>query len=256
MLYIKTYEDLDIDKYKSFIDKYKRTDYISKRTLKTMKELGIKDAFGRIKKGVSECYKIFNKQNRILLNDLFQYVEDDFDVKVLYNWYSIRVEPDFPLRDFTLVVSHDGTLPSKNGKKLDSEINIVDNIIRDIESVADDKRRELKERDRGDYFYKYQVRRMDKKDIFDNVKILPSMSIQIQLPNTDFDYEDIEEYERIRKVKSENSYKIKNELKKYLKDDIIDRYLKTIGISIDFDILDIGGWYNDDYVTYEVRFKI
>lgn len=255
MLHLKTYED--IDKYKSFINKYKKSGYISKRTLKTMKELGIKDAFGIIKNKVSICYKIFNKQNRTLFDDLFQYAEDDFNVKALYNWYSIRVEPDYPLKGFTLVVSHDGTLPSKNGEKLDSEINIVDNIIRNIESVADDKRRELKDREnKMDNWYKYQASIMSKKDIFDNVKILPSMSIQIQLPNTDFDYEDIEEYERIRKVKSENSYKIKNELKKYLKDDIIDRYLKTIGISIDFDILDIGGWYNDDYVTYEVRFKI
>jgi len=258
MLHLKIYEDLDIDKYKSFIKKYKKTDYISKRTLKTMKELGIKDSFGRIKKGVSECYRMFNKQNRILLNDLFQYVEDDFNVKVLYSWYSIRIEPDFPLKDFTLVVSHDGTLPSKNGKKLDTEINIVDNIIRNIESVADDKRRELKDREnKGDSWYKWQILRMAGKDIFDNVKILPIMSIQIQLVDTEYDYDDIEDYDNMERKRRESVSKIRSELKDYLKEDIIDRYLKTIGINVDYVINETNNsWYSLTDVTYEIRFKI
>ena len=178
MIHLNTFEDLDIDKYKSFIKKYKKTDYISKRTIKTMKELGIKDAFSRIKKGVNDAYKIFNKQDKSLLDDLFLYVEDDFNTKIVYNWCSIKVEPDFPLNDFTIVASHDGTLPSKNGDKLDDEINIVDSIIRNIDYVADDKRRELKEkRDRSDSWYKYQISRMVGKDIYDNVKISPIISL-------------------------------------------------------------------------------
>ena len=161
MKHLKLYEELDIEKYKSFIKKYKKTDYISVRSIKTMKELGIKDGFDRIKKAVTSCYRIFNKQNMSLLDDLFLYVEDDFKAKILYRWYSINVQPDFPLDDFTLVASHDGSLPSKNGKELDKEINMVDNIIRNIDSVADTKRSQLKNReDKGDSWFKYQISRM------------------------------------------------------------------------------------------------
>ena len=253
MLYIKTYEDLDIDKYKSFIKKYKKSDYISTKTIKTMKELGIKNAFNEIEKRVYDCYRFFNKQDNELLDDLFLYVEDDFNAKVSHNWCSLKVIPSFPLSEFNLVITMDDSgLPSKAGKILDDEINVVDHIIRNIDSVVDDKKREVKDSDRSDSWIRYTSSSMRGKNFFENVKIFPVISLQIKF-NEGMEYDlDGSEYEQKRK----DIWKKKDSLKKFLKEDIIDRYFRAMGYNIDFEIGEVSSYYSLDNVNYDIKCKL
>lgn len=254
MIYLKTYEELDIDKYKAFIKKYKKSDYISTKTIKTMKELGIKDTFVKIEKKVSDCYKFFNKQNSELLNDLFLYVEDDFNAKVIYSWFSLKIELDFPLKGFNLTITKDDSgLPSKAGKILDDEINVVDHIIRNIDSSVDDENRKLKDSDRSDSWVRWTSSRMRGKNFFEKVKIFPVISLQIQLnENSENDFGD-EEYEQ----KKIDFRKKREELKKFLKEDIIDRYFRAMGYNIDFEISETN--YNNyltNNLSYDIKCKL
>ena len=103
----EAHKNFDIDKYNKFIQKYKKSDYLSKINLKTMKEIGIEYSFPRIYKNVENCISFFKKQNEDLLEDLLIEIKHDFNCDFVYIDYYLKVKNEFPLSDLEIHITTD-----------------------------------------------------------------------------------------------------------------------------------------------------
>lgn len=250
MIHLKTYESFDIDKYKAFISKYKKSDYISVRSLKTMKELGIERAFSKMKEDVTKCYHFFKRIDTELLDELLLEVEHEYaTIKDGNIQYKVSVRPEYPLKDFTVIVEHYG--------KWKSEVDVVDHIIRNITSEEETERQKIKD-NRNDSWYRYTFSRMKWMNYYENVKINPVIKITL---NLGIDIDDIyynpfgggEEPHQIKDRRKKIT-----DIKKLLEEEIFIRYLDYMGYhNTTFTVQQVNNSYYDtgNSVSFEIKLK-
>jgi hypothetical protein len=120
MRHLKRFEELDLDKYKNFLDKYQKTGYISTTSIKKLKEWGldIKD-FSHIENQVVRSLDFFRSGDKDLFFDYFMDIKDKYPYISTYFYYSLDVYPKSAVKwstsldKFNIVVSmDDNNLPS------------------------------------------------------------------------------------------------------------------------------------------------
>lgn len=294
MKHLFTFEELDLDKYNQFLDKYKKSTYISKSSDKILKELGFN--FYSLQKKVSNCYGFFNIQDIETLRELLLYAKDDCPVVVDYDfiWFSLQ---SFPrslsvlgnLEKFTTAVSvDDNGLPSKGGKKLDDQINMIDSIITTTDRHKNDmiskyiKRSEEdldKRPGKKDWFNKTALDRVNRTNHYDNMEINPIISIQFDFSFKEINYAqvyadagiDVEEdvvtpnlnwretNDRVYKIERDNrdyKYKIVGDFNKYLIDEIFERYFAMVGLNGKFEVSNNFGYNSYGLITFNIKYII
>lgn len=249
-------EDFDIEKYQSFIKKYKKTRYISKNSIKSLKDFGIKeDTFYKMEKRVSECYKLFNSQDNALLYDLFLYASDEFKAKINNSQYLLQVELKWPLSGFNKYLGKNNSIVY-DPKDLDDEIEVVDDIIKGINSKLNERIKKIKDDDNNDKFLntawsRYELRTIKEMNIFNKAKIYPLLYWKIDFDDEIDEFTDDNKQVFLKKGRS---------LKSFLSEEIINRYFSAIGYdNMDFEIQESNNYYSNFYsntVEYYIKCKI
>jgi hypothetical protein len=247
MRHLRRFEELDLDKYKNFLDKYQKTGYISTSSIKKLKEWGldIKD-FSHVENQVVKSLDFFRDGDVHLFNDYFMEVKDKYPDISSYFYYSLDVTPKSsasrysPLDKFNIIVSMDeNNLPSKSTFKVDTNISVIDKVVSGIEDVRKkeiEKRKEqmdnhIKKRPGADdWWAKGYFLRAKSGNFIENCTISPIIHLQLFLhlhdDNSWYNLED-GEYEDYN-----NSLK---EMRKVVVDDIesdLNSILKTYFSSI------------------------
>jgi hypothetical protein len=243
MKHLKTYEELDTDLYRSFMDKYKKSGFISQKSIKNLNKMGIQhEYFERIQRDIKKCYNFFEANDFEILEDILQYAFDEcpIPISVEFIWFSINIQPGtWTFDDADVIVSEDDkNLSSKKHVKLTNEVDILDHIIGKIEDTQKrkiedtQKRRDAEIEKRPgvkDNYYTYNLRALKSEDPYKKMKIQPQISIQLKFDFTDTDvFMEDELWRKIRIERSDILYKFLNTLKD---DEIIGRYLRAIGYS-------------------------
>ena len=132
MKFIKTFEGFNIDKFSDFIEKYKKSGYISKSSQDFLNEIGMPN-FQKFEDDIKNSLNFFEKcnENIDILNDLILDIEDDIRglINKKYIWYSLDIRSAFSPSNITVSLDKDRNLPSMNHHHLDDSLNIIMDII-------------------------------------------------------------------------------------------------------------------------------
>jgi hypothetical protein len=198
MRHLKRFEELYLDKYKDFLDKYQKTGYISTTSIKKLKELDldIKD-FYHVENQVIKSLDFFRSGDKDLFFDYFMDIKDKYPDISAYFYYSLDVRPKSAVKwstsldKFNIVVSmDDNNLPSKDFTKIDTNTGVIDKVITGIEASRQrevEKRKEeidsLKKRRPGaeDDWIKGYMLRAKSENFIENCTISPIINLQVFL---------------------------------------------------------------------------
>jgi len=227
----EAHKNFDIDKYNKFIQKYKKSDYLSKRNLKTMKEIGIEYSFPRIYKNVENCISFFKKQNEDLLEDLLIEIKHDFNCDFVYIDYYLKVKNEFPLSDLEIHITTDDIK------------ELTDLVIKDVDKTVNYEIERAKGK-KGSW-EEYVSNRLREYEFIDKLKVYPCLNLKLEFSKID-SYSEVD-----RKKVSDNYYKVRD----VLKDEIVPRYLNAMGYNQKFDLFATEVNYYDynyyfDIITY------
>jgi len=201
---------IDIDKFKAAMKRYKENDYLSKTNKKRIKEAGL-NHFSKIEKNLKDCLDFFKKQNVENLNDILLDSTDNFsDISFIEISNGLKATGKFPLDPI--------------------EIKLKDNLTDNLESIISELDRnfeikltrysELKEED---WWYRYMLRSVKNKDIYEKIILHPIISLNFKYNkdiDDDYDYQ-------LQKDKYSKTTKL---LQDSIRDEeVIERYLDSIG---------------------------
>lgn len=254
MIHLKIFEEFfDKDQFKSFMDKYKKTGYISKGSIKSFDKSDLKyKYFKNIQDSVSECVSFANKCNIPLLKDLLQEICDDYspyvdrdDIKIYFNIYA-KDRSIWSTDPVILIISEDEKgIPSREHIKTSDTLILIENLVnRLIESrkqsiektkseIEDSKKRT---RPGMTPYGTDTLNKLNSTNILKDVEISPQMVISMF-----FRFEDDEDYSfspEYRKFKSDTVYSFEKELK-----GVMDRYFYAIGYQNEFIINNSYSYY-------------
>jgi hypothetical protein len=205
MRHLRRFEELDLGKYKNFLDKYQKTGYISTSSIKKLKEWGldIKD-FSHVEKQVVKSLDFFRDGDVHLFNDHFMEITDKYPDISSHFYYSLDVTPKSSasryssLDKFNIVVSMGETnLPSKSVFEVDTNISVIDKVVSGIEDVRKkeiEKRKEqmdnhIKRRPGADdWWAKGYLLRAKSDNFIENCIISPIIHLQLFLNLHDDNY--------------------------------------------------------------------
>jgi len=273
MKYLKRFEEVDLDKYKNFLNKYQKSGYISISSVKKLKEWGldIRD-FSHVENQVINSLDFFRAGDRDLFLDYFTEIKDKYPDISSYFYYSLDVFPkgskDRYSRDlskFDFVVSMDEqNLPSFDGLNIDNNISVIDKVISGIEKARKDiykKGKDLMDNKTGfsDIYFAKSYLRSGSSNQIENCKISPVISIKIFLHTYDDDswINHMDDYENYNKFIKEKRKEAVNDIELDL-DRIFKSYFYSIGYpNINYKIekkgYGWGGFYDDgDIVTFNI----
>ncbi len=237
MTHLIKYESLDIDKFKDFISKYKKSDYISKSSIRKMGEIGLEyNNFKKIHDDVYKCYKFFKKNDTDLLDDILQDSKDENPI-VFINYVLMLGIRSNPLKSFGDLDKFEISVTDKNNN-IRSEKDIIDVIISNISTsreVSINKFKkdvdESKQKRPGtkDFFSEIRYKSLLRSDSFSKVEMIPIVLLRVRFKlDIDRRFED-DDYSwnspvrlRFRQVKD----KFKNDI---TNDEAVGRYLRAIG---------------------------
>ena len=249
MIHLKTYEAFDIDNFKTFIDKYRKSGgYVSKTDIKRLDDSDIKyDNFKIIEDGVDRCLEFFRNNDFELLEDILldlydecPYLDRDKTIKYFSlkcnarnfgGWYS-GTEFDIDAGKFQ---SDSNGLPNKYlGYELSDRVDLIDSIFSKADSKLKneiaEEREKMKKDESGrpgkDSYSVIKLRSLLKaKTPFKKMAITPNIIINFAtVQSDDYQHYDYEEEQTIRSENNEKNNKIKS-----LLDQSISRYLSAIG---------------------------
>lgn len=228
----EAHKNFDIDKYNKFIQKYKKSDYLSKRNLKSMKEIGIEYSFPRIYKNVENCIRFFNKQNEELLEDLLIEIKHDFNCDFVYIDYYLKIKNEFPLSDLKIHITTDDIK------------ELTDLVIRDVDKKVNYEIEKAKGK-KGSW-EEYVSKKLRECEFIDKLKVYPCLDLKLRFPEIDSYSQDD------RKKVSDNYYKVRDALN----DEIAPRYLNAIGYNQKFDLFSTSIDYYDYNYYYDIIVNI
>jgi hypothetical protein len=224
----EAHKNFDIDKYNKFIQKYKKSDYLSKRNLKTMKEIGIEYSFPRIYKNVENCISFFKKQNEELLEDLLIEIKHDFNCDFVYIDFYLEIRNEFPLSNLKIHINTDDIK------------ELTDLVIKDVDKTVNSKIEKVKNK-KGSW-EEFVSKRLREYEFIDKLKVYPCLNLKLG-------FQEIDSYSQDdRKRVTDNYYKVRD----VLKDEIAPRYLNAIGYNQNYHINPIS----IDYYDYNYYFDI
>jgi hypothetical protein len=224
----EAHKNFDIDKYNKFIQKYKKSDYLSKRNLKTMKEIGIEYSFPRIYKNVENCISFFKKQNEELLEDLLIEIKHDFNCDFVYIDFYLEIRNEFPLSNLKIHINTDDIK------------ELTDLVIKDVDKTVNSKIEKVKNK-KGSW-EEFVSKRLREYEFIDKLKVYPCLNLKLG-------FQEIDSYSQDdRKRVTDNYYKVRD----VLKDEIAPRYLNAIGYNQNYHINPIS----IDYIDYSYYFDI
>jgi len=274
MKYLISYnEKLDRDIYKSFIDRYRKTDYISKTNMKRMYKMGIgPEVFKKLENDINKCYTFFKKNDIDILKEILQYAEDDSPVSVIsgFVWFSINSKSKprsyFSLDNTNIIISEDNNgLPSRDHKRLSNRLDILNNIIESIDKVRTKsiehwtKRKEddsVKRPGFVDPYITMGLKGMEESDPYEVITINPQISLDFEFQLRQIgDVNDDEYYN----YNGPNYTKRRDDVQKFKNllegDDCIGRYFRAIGYSdIKFKIYENWNLISR-HVTFEIKIE-
>jgi hypothetical protein len=273
MKYLKRFEEVDLDKYKNFLNKYQKSGYISISSVKKLKEWGldIRD-FSHVENQVINSLDFFRAGDRDLFLDYFLEIKDKYPDISSYFYYSLDVFPkgskDRYSRDldkFNFVVSmNEQNLPSFDGLNIDNNISVIDKVISGIEKSKKDiykKGKDLMDNKTSffDIYFAKSYLRSGSLNQIENCKISPVISIKIFLHTDDDDawMNHMDDYENYNKFIKEKRKEAVNDIELDL-DRIFKSYFYSIGYpNINYKIEKRGygweGFYDDgDIITFNI----
>lgn len=282
MRHLKRFEELDLDKYKNFLDKYQKTGYISTSSVKKLSELGldIKD-FSHVEKQVIKSLDFFRDCDVKLFFDYFMEIKDKYPDISPYFYYSLDVLPksgssrSSTLDKFNIVVSMDeNNLPSKSTIKVDTNISVIDKVISGIEDTRHkeiEKRKEqmdsyMKKRPGAeDWWIKSYLIRAKSDNFIESCIVSPTIHLQLFLNLHDDNY-----WYNLENGEYDNYYNSLKELRKEVVGDIesdlnsiLKSYFYSIGypnITWKIDRKGLGwlGFYDSssDIVTFDIKCEL
>ena len=232
-------EKLNRDLYNPFIDRYRKTGYISTTNIKRMDNMGITyDEFMKIQSDVDKCFNFFEKNDLDVLREILTY-EHDMPPGAAdgFIWFSIDANVGSLDRINIVASLDDKDLPSKEHKKLCNKLDVTEAIIERIDDGLNAKFDHYKKRQEEEKLSKtgykdtvwtsYMLKDLKKIKPY-KVNISPVISIQFKLDFGEYD-DDYYNYNSERNVyKRDSIERHKNILKG---DEVIGRYLRAIGYS-------------------------
>lgn len=178
----KVKESLNIPKFKDFISKYKKSQYISSNSIKSMKDkTGIDyDDFKSINDSVNNVFKFFRKCDDDTFSDILQYVIDDLpaisNITIRRN-INVDASSSIIMDPFDFVID--------KGK---SEIDATDIIVCWVEQLREKQIKEYNQRKENDlakrpghidYWTKYMLKRLKYINMFENLYINPGFLLKV-----------------------------------------------------------------------------
>jgi hypothetical protein len=282
MKHIKRFEEMNLDKYKNFLNKYQKSGYISISSIKKLKEWGldIKD-FSRVENQVVKSLDFFRSGDKDLFFDYFMDIKDKYPDISTYFYYSLDVYPKSAVKwstsldKFNIIVSMDDkNLPSKDLVKVDTNTSVIDKVISGVEDSRQkevEKRKEqmdsFKKKRPGaeDDWVKGYMLRAKSENFIENCTISPIINLQVFLHlNDDDHYYNLgeDEWESYDKYLKESRKTVVEDIEVSL-NDVLKSYFYSIGYSnTTFKIEKKGyGWYgfydpSSDIVIFNIKCEL
>jgi hypothetical protein len=220
----ESHKKFDIDKYNDFIKKYKKSDYISKKSIKQMEDIGIEDSFPKINKRVNDCIRLLDNQDIQLLEDLLIEVKHEFNLEFVGTFNALYIDMKFPLSNFEIDIK-------------DDSLNITDEIIKRTDYLVNSEIE--KNRNKKGSWEKYLFSKLKDHDFISKTKIYPLLKIKMNFETVEFD-ERKKLFTRFGGVSN------------LFRDEIVPRYLDAIGHSYKFDIQNKDIDYYDGYAFFNI----
>jgi hypothetical protein len=278
MYYLNKNESVKVEDFNSFLKKYQKSGYISTISKYKLKDLGIlPDVFSKLESKVKDVMSFIRDNDRDIFFDYFQEIRDIYPQITEYFHFKVGVKPFSDNRhvssldDFGFIVSLDNSgIPSFRGEAIDSDINVISNIVDRIEfnrlekikKYQDSYNKSVEKRPGAyDWWSKYKLIELS-ADYIKKCEIYPVIGLKIFL-NTD-DYDDFlytdEEYQDFSKRKIESNRQIVRNIEDNLKI-FLPSYLSTIGYSSNFEIKKSGNgifsWYDGgDIVGIDIKINL
>jgi hypothetical protein len=257
MKHIEIFEAIDIKKYNEFIKKYNKTGYISTKSSKILKEIGLDVNFKKIQDKIRDCFNFYSKQDIPLLEDLLLHLKDDTPIHMEIGNISLSMNISPSTRKYDSLNPFDILIYDKT--LLKNEKAVIDDIIQRVEDIRYAKEVEYERREREDINKRPGVRNYSTLQLnsvrignyYQKIEIKPEINIQFtfsELFNPDRGWPMSEE--------TKERYKIYDDIVKYLKEDTIDRYFRAIGINTTFNITyNSNGFYHIENQIYKISLK-
>lgn len=232
MKHIKRFEEMNLDKYRNFLDKYQKSGYISISSIKKLKEWGldIKD-FSRVENQVVKSLDFFRSGDKDLFFDYFMDIKDKYPYLSTYFYYSLDVYPKSAVKwstkldKFNIIVSMDDkNLPSLDFVSVDTNVSVIDKIISGIENSRQKEIENRKEQmdsfkkkrpGADDHWAKDYMLRAKSENFIENCTISPIINLKIFLHLNDDDH-----YYNLGEDEWESYDKYLKELRKTVVEDI------------------------------------
>lgn len=254
-------ESLNIPKFKDFISKYKKSQYISSNSIKNMKDkTGIDyDDFKSINDSVNNVFKFFRKCDDDTFNDILQYVVDD--LPVIGN---ITIRRNINVDASSSIIMDPFDFVIDKGK---SEIDATDIIVCWVEQLRDKQIKTYNQRKENDlakrpghidYWTKYMLKRLKYINMFEDLYINPGFLLKVNfrekvdwdsLTNVDYEYDS--DFKKNRR-------KMRDEIIEHIKsDECIGRYLSAIGYGgVTYNVTTNPWVYGEMSDDIEIKVKI
>lgn len=257
MKHIEIFEAIDIKKYNEFIKKYNKTGYISTKSSKILKEIGLDVNFKKIEDKIKDCFNFYSKQDIPLLKDLLLHLKDDTPIHMEIGNISLSMHISPSTRNRDSLNPFDILIYDK--KLLKNEKEVIDDIIQRVENIRYAKEIEYERREREDMNKRPGVRNYSTLQLnsvrignyYQKIEIKPEINIQFtfsELLNPEYGWPMSEE--------KKERYKIYENIKDYLREDTIDRYFRAIGLDNQFTVSYNGvGFYHINNQIYKISLK-
>lgn len=271
MDHIKKYNNnIDLDKLSNVFDKYKRSGYLSKSSINSLPQ-GFGKSIQSLIDKVESCLEFYRNQDIQLLRDLMIYLKDDFDeVSCITDpvYYVLDVLPSRgrsgvfgQLKNFDVSLStsyFDGVEDINRLTKFDSVSDICVNIFNRIKKSYEYELSDARSwGSHSDWFKKASILRLEQNNHFEDLTITPTIKICLNTyhgERPDYFYNrhvvvGSDEYIAYNNYNSKK-YKSIEDIKNYFKDEILYRYLSSIG----YDASNSELSYSDSYL--KIKYKI
>lgn len=254
-------ESLNIPKFKDFISKYRKSQYISSNSIRHMKDkIGIEYTdFKSINDSVNNVFKFFNKCDDDTFSDILQYVIDDIptigDITIRRN-INVNSSNSIIMDPFDFVID-----------KSKSEVDVTDIIVCWVEQLRDKQIKTYNQRKEDDlakrpghidYWTKYMLKRLKYINMFEELYINPGFLLKVNFREkvdwdslTNVDYEYNSDFKKNRR-------KMRDEIIEHIKsDECVGRYLSAIGYSgVTYDVTTNPWVYGEMSDDVEIKVKI
>lgn len=222
--------NFSIGNFDTFIKKYNKTNYVSKREIKKFNSSDIKfDYFKELENQVEKCIDFISNNDMDILDDILLDIRDDFSFEIDHRFFKLKYKDGsyWDSNDMNIYLKPEET-------SIDDKYDIMNKIITGIAKSREILIHTTKEKilnksgEKYDRYYnKTKLASMGGKNPFSKIKVSPRLEIEADLLFYNNNYWGLENSEERREI-IERNYKIMDDFQKALKSCVL-RYLDAIG---------------------------